>query len=252
MKILGFIETSLVDWDKKVASVIFLGGCNFHCPFCQNYPLASESKKLKELQWQYIKEKLIAKKKWIDGVVVSGGEPMMHPEIFELLINIKELGFLTKVDTNGFYPYPLQEAIERNLVDYIAMDIKTNLNHITDYDPNNPAQKYYHLLISDKYNKACGRIIYLIVIERTIKLLKECGKDYEFRTTLVPGIADLTDIPAIAQKLAPAKKYVLQQFVPANARLKKYRKLKPYTKTEVEKILPGLKQYFDEVKLRGF
>ncbi len=252
MKILGFIETSLVDWDKKVSSVIFLGGCNFNCPFCQNYPLVKESKKLKEFEWEQIKEKLLAKKNWIDGVVISGGEPMMHPEIFGLLYKIKQLGFLTKVDTNGFYPYPLKEAIEAGLVDYIAMDIKTNLNHITDYDENNPATKYYHLLISDKYNKACGRTIYLIVIERTIKLLKECGKDYEFRTTLVPGIVDLDDLLAIGQKLTPAKRYFIQQFVPENARLEKFKKVKPYKKEEVEKILPALQKYFDQVKLRGF
>jgi pyruvate formate lyase activating enzyme len=232
MKILGFIETSLVDWDKKVSSIIFVGGCNFQCPFCQNYPLVKESKELKELQWEVIAKKLVAKKKWIDGVVISGGEPMMHPEIFELLINIKELGFQIKIDTNGYYPYPLKEAIERNLVDYVAMDIKTSLDQ--------------------KYNKACGRKIFLVVIERTIKLLKECGVDYEFRTTMVPGIIGPEDLVIIAQKIAPVKKYVIQQFVPGNARLARFRNIKTYTKTENEKLLPELKKYIKEVNLRGF
>jgi len=232
MKILGFIETSLVDWDKKVSSVIFVGGCNFHCPFCQNYPLVKESKELKEIKWEDIKKKLIAKKKWIDGVVISGGEPMMHPEIFGLLIKIKDLGFKTKIDTNGFFPYPLKEAIESSLVDYVAMDIKTTLDK--------------------RYDKACGRKIYLVVIDRTIKLLKECGVDYEFRTTLIPGIVEPEDLLVIAQQIAPVKKYVIQQFVPQNARLAQFRNKKPYKKEDIEKFIIPLRKYSSEVLLRGF
>ena len=232
MRILGFIETSLVDWDKKVASVIFLGGCNFNCPFCQNYPLVQDLPETKPVEWEKIKEKLIKKRKWIDGVVLSGGEPMMHPEIFGLLIKIKELGFETKIDTNGFFPYPLKEAIELELVDSVAMDIKTTLD--------------------EKYDKACGRKMYLVVIERTIKLLKECGIDYEFRTTLVPGIVSPDEIIKIVRKIAPVKRYAIQQFVPKNARLASYRSKKPYKKEEVEKILPAIKNHVKEVILRGF
>ncbi|MEO0077208.1 MAG: anaerobic ribonucleoside-triphosphate reductase activating protein [candidate division WOR-3 bacterium] len=232
MKILGFIETSFLDWEGKLSSVIFVGGCNFNCPFCQNYPLVKQSKKLKEFQWQDISKRLTAKKHWIDGVVISGGEPMMHPEIFELLANIKQLGLATKIDTNGFYPYPLKSAIEHHLVDYVAMDIKTTLDK--------------------KYDIACGRKIFLEVIERTIKLLKESGVDYEFRTTLVPTIVCPDDLIVISEKLAPVKRYALQQFVPANARLMRFRKLKPYTKKDIELVLPTLKKYCDEVILRGF
>ncbi len=232
MRILGFIQTSLVDWDKKVASVIFVGGCNFNCPFCQNYDLVKDSPDQKPIPFEEIKEKLVKKRKWIDGVVISGGEPMMHPEIFGLLIKIKELGFLTKIDTNGFFPYPLKEAIELGLVDYVAMDIKATLDK--------------------KYDIACGRKMYLVVIERTIRLLKECGVDYEFRTTMVPGIVSPTDILAIARKIAPVKRYALQQFVPAHARLESYRTKKRYKKSEVEEILPALKNHVKEIILRGF
>jgi pyruvate formate lyase activating enzyme len=157
---------------------------------------------------------------------------MMHPEIFGLLIKIKELGFQTKVDTNGFFPYPLKEAIELGLVDSAAMDIKTTLD--------------------EKYDKACGRKMYLVVIERTIKLLKECGIDYEFRTTLVPGIVSPDDIITIARKIAPVKRYAIQQFVPKNARMARFRAKKPYKKEDVEKILPALKNSVREVILRGF
>lgn len=232
MRIRGFIETSLLDWDKKVVSVIFVGGCNFHCPFCQNSALANDSKSLPALEWQDIKKTLEKKRKWIDGVVVSGGEPMMHPEIFGLLIKIKELGYKIKVDTNGYYPYPLKEAIELGLVDYVAMDIKTALD-----------KRYY---------KAIGREIHFVVIERTIRLLKECGLGYEFRTTLVPNLIGEQELLAIGKKLAPAKKMVLQKFVPANARLASYRKLKTYTPEQAKEFQKILKPYFTTVALRGF
>lgn len=246
MKILGFIETSLVDWDKKVSSVIFVGGCNFRCPFCQNYPLVKESKELKEIPWEQIKKKLLKKKNWIDGVVISGGEPMMHPEIFGLLSKVKELGLATKIDTNGSYPYPLKEAIELGLVDYVAMDIKTVLG--TDRQPLTAVRH----ISDERYFRAVGRIIWFVVLERTIRLLKESGIDYEFRTTLVPGIIAPDELIEIAKKIAPARKYVIQQFVPQNARLARFRAQKPYTKDEVEKVIPSLKKYINEVTLRGF
>lgn len=246
MKILGFIETSLVDWDKKVSSVIFVGGCNFNCPFCHNYSLVKEAKELKEIEWEEISKKLLKKKKWIDGVVISGGEPMMHPEIFGLLGKVKQLGFATKIDTNGSYPYPLKEAIELGLVDYVAMDIKTVLG--TDRQPLTVARR----ISDERYFRAVGRTIWFVVLERTIRLLKESGIDYEFRTTLVSGIVSPKDLIEIVRKIAPARKYVVQQFVPQNARLARFRAKKPYPKSEVEKVIPALKNYISEVTLRGF
>lgn len=232
MQIRGFLETSLIDWDKKVSSVIFVGGCNFHCPFCQNSELADDSEKLPPFDWQEIKKKLVKKQRWIDGVVISGGEPMMHPEIFGLFIKIKELGLKIKVDTNGYYPYPLKEAIELGLIDYVAMDIKTTLDK--------------------KYFQAVGRKIHLVVIERTIRLLKECGLDYEFRITMVPTLVGKAELLKIAQQISPAKKIVLQKFVPENSRLKTYRKLKTYTAEQATEFQNLIKKYFSEVALRGF
>jgi pyruvate formate lyase activating enzyme len=232
MQILGFIPTSLVDWDKKVASIIFVGGCNFHCPYCQNHPIASEDNDLKPLEWEDIKKKLTRRRQWIDGVVVSGGEPMMHPEIFGLLAKIKYTGFKTKIDTNGSFPYPLKEAIELKLVDSVAMDVKT--------------------ILDNRYWQAVGRKYWLIVLERTIRLLKESGVDYEFRTTLVPGIVKPEDLVAIVKQIAPVKKYVIQQFVPANSYNEKFQKKKAYLKEDIEKFIPVLKQYANKVVLRGF
>ncbi|MCS7258565.1 MAG: anaerobic ribonucleoside-triphosphate reductase activating protein [candidate division WOR-3 bacterium] len=232
MRILGFIETSFLDWDNKLSAVIFVGGCNFKCPFCHNHELARDLKRLKELDFDNIKKKLVAKKAWLDGVVISGGEPMMHPEIFGLLIELKKLNYKTKIDTNGSFPYPLKEAIELGLVDYVAMDIKTTFDK--------------------RYDKAIGREAWLEVLLRTVRLLKESGVDYEFRTTMVPTIVAPTDLITILKDIAPVKKYAIQQFVPKNARLKQYRLKKPYTKEEILKVLPELKPYAQEVVLRGF
>jgi pyruvate formate lyase activating enzyme len=223
--------------------------------------LVKDSKKLKAIDWEDIKKKLVAKRKWIDGVVISGGEPMMHPEIFGLLIKIKELGFQTKIDTNGYFPYPLKEAIELGLVDYVAMDIKTALDSPRPFPQNGASKDLPTSSFSQsikrkergtRYDKACGRKIHLVVIERTIKLLKECSIDSEFRTTLVPGIVGPDELVAIARKIAPAHRYILQRFVPRNARLARFRAKKSYTKEEVEKFLPLIRNHVAEVTLRGF
>lgn len=231
MRILGFIESSLVDWDGNLVSVIFLGGCNFKCPFCQNYPLAKDSKSLKVIEWQAIESKLKAKGDWLDGVVISGGEPCMHPEIFKLCRRIKNLGLKIKIDTNGYYPYILMKLIENKLVDYVAMDIKTSLNKT--------------------YEKACGRKLEIGLINRTVKLLLAGEIDYEFRTTLVPGIVGEKEINQILKSIAGARLYALQQFVPKNAQVESFRKKKTFSRAEAEKFYARAKTYVKEVKLRG-
>ncbi len=231
MRILGFIESSLVDWDGKLVSVIFLGGCNFKCPFCQNYKLAADSKTLKEISWKTIAQKLIEKKEWLDGVVVSGGEPCMHPEIYEFCHKIKGLGFKIKLDSNGYYPYILMRLIENKLIDYVAMDIKT--------------------VLDQRYQKACGRKLDLLLIERTIQLLLLDIIDYEFRTTLVRNMVGEAEIKQIVNLIPNAKMFVLQQFVPENARSAVYRKNKTYSKSEAEVFLSIAKPYIKKVKLRG-
>ena len=231
MRILGFIESSLVDWDGKLSSVIFLGGCNFKCPFCHNYSLAKDSKSLKAIEWQTIESKLKAKDDWLDGVVITGGEPCMHPEIFKLCQKIKKLGLKIKIDTNGYYPYILIKLIENKLVDYVAMDIKTALNKT--------------------YEKACGRKLEIGLINRTVRLLLAGEIDYEFRTTLVPGIVGETEISQILKSIAGTRLYALQQFVPKNARVENYRKKKTFSRVEVEKFYARAKLYVQDVKLRG-
>uniref|UniRef100_A0A7C6A8Q1 Anaerobic ribonucleoside-triphosphate reductase activating protein n=1 Tax=candidate division WOR-3 bacterium TaxID=2052148 RepID=A0A7C6A8Q1_UNCW3 len=231
MRILSFIETSLIDWDGKLTSVIFLGGCNFKCPFCQNYQIANDSKKLKAVAWETIEEKIREKRAWLDGIVLTGGEPCMHPEIFGLCDRIKKLGFKIKIDTNGYYPYVLMQLKDKKLIDYIAMDIKTALDH--------------------RYERACGRKLELGLINRSIQLLLTGELDYEFRTTLVPGIVGAEEIKSIVESIPKARLFALQQFVPENCRTNTYRKKKTYNRYEVEKFIALAKPYVKEVRLRG-
>lgn len=231
MRIVGFHETSLVDWDGKVSLVLFLGGCNFHCPYCHNPKVAHDDPALHTIHWSTINQVLSRKHGWVDGVAVTGGEPMMHPEVFELCRNVKDCGLLVKIDTNGSFPYPLKELIERRMVDFVAMDVKASL--------------------TDKYRAAAGRDVELAVLRRSIRLLLESGVDYEFRCTLVPGIVEPGDVPEIGRAVEGARRLVLQQFIPTEARAEELRKRGTYSRTEAEALAESARPFVKEVKLRG-
>jgi pyruvate formate lyase activating enzyme len=231
MRIVGFQETSLVDWEGKIASVLFLGGCNFHCPFCHNYPIADDDPALVELEFAGIGGLLHRKRDWYDGVVVTGGEPMMHPEVFDLCRQIKDLGMKVKIDTNGSFPYPLKDLLEMKLADYVAMDIKAAPD--------------------GRYSTACGHPVDLVVIRRSIRLLGESGVDYEFRSTLVPGLLDPEDIPAVGEFVKGAPLFVLQHYQPQNARQKDLAGGRTYSRDEAEAMAEKLRPFVREVRLRG-
>jgi len=233
VEILGFIENSFIDWDGKITSVIFLGGCNFNCPYCQNGPIVKRAKLLRRFKTFEILDYLKKNKKFIDGVVISGGEPLINPALPELIKVFKAEGFLVKLDTNGYFYFNLLSLIEENLLDYVAMDIKTSF---------------------EKYEKAVGRKIELSLIKKSIALLKEGKVDYEFRTTLVPKLVNEQDLLLIKEELVGAKRWVLQRFVNESAKSKRYQKIKPYPKEEAERFLKILKSdnKIKEIYLRGY
>jgi len=233
VEILGFIENSLIDWDGKISAVIFLGGCNFKCPFCQNYPIVKRDKLLRRYRLLDILEYLRNNQKFIDSVVITGGEPLINPGIFDLARSFKEIGFLIKLDTNGYFYFNLLSLIKENLIDYVAMDIKTSFK---------------------KYHKAVGRKIELSLIKDSIELLKEEKVDYEFRTTLVPKLVTEEDLLSIKEEISGAKRWVLQRFVNENAKSKIYQRIKPYTKEEAQRFVSLLKadNKIKEIYLRGY
>ncbi len=231
MRIVGFIETSLVDWDGRIASVIFLGGCNFACPFCHNHRVAADDPDLPTVDWDPVQVALIRKHDWIDGVVVSGGEPMVHPEVFTLCARIKSLGFKVKLDTNGSFPYPLKRLIEAGTIDSVAMDVKATLD--------------------ERYSLAAGRPTDLAPIRRTIRLLLETGIEHEFRITLVPGLVDPEDIPGIGVALSGAQQVALQHFEPTHARVPGIAQGRNYSRTAAEAMAEQLRPFVRRVILRG-
>ena len=196
LEIKKFVPLSCVDWDGKVSAVAFLPHCNFRCPFCYNTDLVLNSESLETESFEKIKKQLGRSKGWLDGVVITGGEPTLNHGLPSFCMKIKELGLGVKLDTNGTNPDMLQRLIEEKLVDYVALDVKAPLNSLS-------------------YSRAVGvdAAVFVVEVEKTVQFLLEASDEYEFRTTLVPTIHNEEDLKQICNKIEGCKKYVLQKFV---------------------------------------
>jgi pyruvate formate lyase activating enzyme len=227
------IETSLVDWDGKITTVLFFDKCNFMCPFCQNWELILHPEKFPVIPWEDIEKKLVKKEKWVDGVVLTGGEPLIFKkEVFDIARKIKQRNLSVKIDTNGAYPDVLRELLDAHLVDYVAMDIKAP--------------------IDERYYKAAGKQIDLENIKESIHILMKGHVEYEFRTTVVPGIIDEDAIKKIGESIQGASLWVLQTYVPKNAYRKNYRgKLDKNYSEQLHQFSSIAKNYAAKVKVRG-
>lgn len=236
MKIKGFIDFSLVDWDGKVSCVIFLPGCNLRCPYCYNAPLVLHPDTLRTIPFEEIESYLRKNRGWIDGVVISGGEPSIHNDLPELCSKIKSLGFLVKLDTNGSNPAMIKELIDRGLVDYVAMDVKAPL-------------------AEEAYSKATGVDAgnLLEKIRQTIKILQESNLPHEFRTTVIPTLHSKKDVEEIAQAVKECKKYVLQNFMPVETTINpKFKEMKTFTEHEMYTFLEAARRTAPNTILRGY
>lgn len=228
----GFIETSFLDWDGFISSVIFLPYCNFRCPFCQNWQLVDEPEKLDDVDWSVIERYLKAKKDWIDGVVITGGEPTVYPQLELLLRELRRLGYKIKLDTNGYNPSLVENLVREKLLDYIAMDIKAPLD--------------------ERYETASGiKGLELDRLRESIRFLLDGEVDYEFRTTLVPTLITAEEIKDIGEAIRGARRWVLQDYQPEPAKEEIYRHLKPYRREEVEFFLSIGKEYVERIDYRG-
>jgi len=234
MEIKGFIDLSMVDWDDKISSVIFLPGCTFRCPFCYNVALVMAADELPTIPLGRIESYLQRHKGVIEGAVVTGGEPTIHKDLPDLCKRLKKLGFNVKVDTNGANPFMVRELIDKCLVDYVAMDIKAPLT-------------------KEKYFKATGvdPDMFLNMVKETAKILMRSNIDYEFRTTAVPTIHSEQDIREISKAIKGCKKYVLQNFKTEVKMINPdFRDLRPFSREEMEKLLDAAKTYMKSAKIR--
>lgn len=184
-------KNTLLDYPGKTATVLFTQGCNFKCGYCHNPQLNSVIAE-KFLDENEVLKDLKKRKKIIDAVVITGGEPTLQKDLLKFIKKLKELGFLVKLDTNGSNPKMLKEGIKKNIIDYIAMDIK------------GPYEKY-KLITDSKIN--------LNNIKRSIRLIIKSGIDHEFRSTILPFFHTQKDIKAMAEMIKGAQKYYLQKFL---------------------------------------
>jgi len=236
MEIKGVIDLSFADWDGKICSVLFLPNCNFRCPYCHNVALVLHAETEETTPLERVEDYLKKRRTWIDGICITGGEPTLHSDLPALCSKLKEMGFLVKLDTNGTNPMMVKALIEKELVNYIAMDIKAPLT-------------------AEKYSKAIGVNAEKLLekVEETIRTLLGSRTDYEFRTTVVPTLHEEKDIEEICRSIQGCKKYVLQNFdvsVGKETLDPDFSKLKLFTDKEMEMFLTIAQKLLPNVKLR--
>lgn len=223
MKIGGLQKSSLLDFPGKIAAIIFTQGCNFRCTYCHNPELLPANGGISPMEFL---DFLKTRRGKLDGVVISGGEPCLQKDLMDFVRQIKNMGFLMKLDTNGTFPNVIKEILAQNLVDYIAMDIKA------------PLEKYSAV--------ACAKIS-PEKIQKSIELIKNSGLDYEFRTTVVKSQLTIDDFEKIGEMISGAKRYYLQKFL-ASKNLNA--ELKTYSDEEFELIAQKLQNHIQEIRIR--
>ena len=229
MKIGGIQKTSLLDYPGEISAIVWTVGCNFRCPFCYNRDIVLGNVKIITAEEVFFF--LEKRKGLLDGVVVTGGEPLLQEDIFDFCLNLKKMSYLVKIDTNGTFPEKIKELIEKKLIDYVAMDIKAPKN---------------------KYEKLTNVKVDIKKIEESIKILQNSKIDYEFRTTFVPGMLTKNDIIEIGKWLKNSKKFYLQQFKPISPMISNELECKPpYSDKILIDTLEEIKSYFDICEIRG-
>ena len=230
----GFIKSSLIDWDGKIVSTLYVPYCNMRCPFCHNGGLLLNPERYQTIPIDEIKDFYKQRQDFMDGICLTGGEPCLYEDVLNFIEEFKEIGAMVKLDTNGTNPVIIEEAISKRIVDYIAMDIKAPL----EFDAYSKASR----LQSEKLFEN---------VKESIKIIMSSDIDYEFRTTVVPGLHDKEDIKKIAEFIRGAKKYALQNFQPDDVLDKKLQKIKPYKKEVLEKIADDIRGSVESVIVRG-
>jgi pyruvate formate lyase activating enzyme len=229
MKIGGLQKTSLIDYPEKISAIVWTVGCNFRCPFCYNKNLVfNQAESIRENEVFDFLEK---RKGLIDGLVITGGEPFIQNDLSDFIKKVKDLEYLIKVDTNGTYPKKIKQVLDKNLIDYIAMDVK--------------APKI-------KYSELSGVKTDTSKIQESIDIIKKQAPNYEFRTTFIPKLLKKEDILEIGKWLDGADKYFLQQFK-NNPELisSDVSKYKPYSKEYILKTIEEILPYFNFCDVRG-
>ncbi len=233
--LIGGIQTlTLLDFPNKVSAIIFTAGCNFRCGFCHN-PQFVDPDQIKKLTKDLIPEEkffkfLQSRKGFLDGIVVSGGEPTIHSDIISFIEKIKNMDFLVKLDTNGTNPTVIKELLEKKLIDYFAMDIKN---------------------IPSEYDDICGVKVNLENIKTSRDLIINSGIDHEFRTTVLQNFHNKDKILEIAKFCEGANKYTIQNFRPEKTLDKKFGNFHGFLPKQLTEFKTVAEKYIKTVVVLG-
>lgn len=229
MKICGLQKLSLLDFPGNLAATVFTLGCNLRCKFCHNASLVTGTHTPEEIPNDYFFDFLNKRRGLIDGICLTGGEPLLQPDTEDFLRAVKELGFKVKLDTNGCFPERLDNLLKKGLVDYAAMDVK-----------NSPL----------KYAETCG-ISFDVTeqVKQSADILAASGIDYELRTTVADELHTVTDIMQLAKWIGRAKKYFIQNFKISDDIIGDG--MSPCSLEKLEKMKEAARPYFETVQLRG-
>ncbi len=229
MRICGLQKLSMVDYPGKLAATVFTGGCNLRCPFCHNALLVTRLSESPTIAEEEVLSFLASRRGLLDGMVLSGGEPLMHPDAADFLEKVRKLGFSIKVDTNGCYPDALESILDRGLADYVAMDIK-----------NCPK----------KYAETVGILEFPMGnVEKSLSLLRRSGIPYELRTTVVRQFHTAADLEAIGKWLGDVPAYYLQNFEDSGNLIQKG--LTGFSTEEMQHLAESARKHLKSVTIRG-
>ena len=227
----GFLGTSLIDYPGKVAAVVFLAGCNLRCPFCHNHALLEDNDELEDVSVADLVSALERRRKLLEGAVITGGEPTLHPQLPELLRTLRTTGLAIKLDTNGMRPEALAGVLRDGLVDDVAVDVK---------------------VAPERYPVALGAPPDAVRrLEAVVRLLRGAGVAYEYRTTCAPGLVGATDIETIARFIAGAPRYYLQQYQPVQVPDAEMAARSPYPPEVLERFAELAAPHVGAVALRN-
>lgn len=230
MKLGGLQETSLLDYPRKICAIVWTVGCNFHCPFCYNKNMVYGNTDM--LAVDHVLSFLDDRIGKLDALSITGGEPLIHEDLGNFIQHVKDRGFLVKVDTNGSFPDRLDVLLDKNLIDYVSMDVKAPV---------------------EKYNQLAGVSVDISKIQRSIELIMKKTSDYEFKTTMIPGLLEKEDVKKIASLIKGAKRYYLQQFkidVPLINKSLSTR-VDQFTKQDFEKMKQYASSFVESCLVRG-
>jgi pyruvate formate lyase activating enzyme len=230
VEIKGIEKFSSRDFPGHISSTIFLGGCTFRCPYCHNSQLVLSPETIPSLAPDFFLSYLDGRKGWLEAVCFTGGEPLLHEDLEELIRVVRERGLLVKIDTNGSFPDRLEALLALGLVDWVAMDVKAPL---------------------ERYREVTRSNVDLERVVRSADLLRGSGVKHTFRTTVVPGLVGKEDVVKIGEWLNGAESYLVQQFVPQTTIDPAYLEVKPFGRTDLEAIVAAAKPYFGDVRIEG-